>query len=259
MTGFANMSPWDKPSPELPSAVTSPHRHDRAGAEPMTRCHYRPDAPGRRMGWFCPSSRKRTMEARSARAGQPDPTSAPRSAGAARSSRRRFRTLNLAVFLPVLTAVGVFLVARQAQTWQQAGVLGLGLVAVLVTFERWSAGDVGRVALPCLVVAAVVWPYGVLAVDGEQGGAYYPIALVGSIVGSQVSRHRGSAATVLVAYVAAVGLLGLLTRTPAAAVDLIDYVIFPTGFTAVLTGLMFPNKRFYDVVADMERSEEQHV
>jgi len=159
----------------------------------------------------------------------------------------------------VLSAVGAFLIARQAQTWSQACVLGLGIVAALVAFERWTAGDLARVAIPCLAGAAAIWPYGVLAVDGEQGAAYYPLAVVGSLVVPQLSRHRGSAATALVAYVAAVGLLGLLTTTPAGADDLIDYVIFPTGFTAVLTGLMFPNKRFYDVVADMEAERDREA
>ena len=199
------------------------------------------------------------MEVRSTRSGLLELTSAPRSAGAARSSRRRFRTLNLAVFLPVLTAVGVFLVARQAQTWQQAGVLALGVVAAVVAFERWTAGDLARVALPCMAVAAAVWPYGVLAVDGDQGGAYYPLAVVGSLVVSQLPRSRAAAASGLVAYVAAVGLFGLLTTTPAGTGDLIDYVIFPTGFTAVLTGLMFPNKRFYDVVADIEAERDREA
>lgn len=198
------------------------------------------------------------MEAPSPRRVQPEPTTERQSVEAALSSRRRFRTLNLALFLPVLSAVGAVLVARQAQSWQQACVLGLGLVAALVAFERWTAGDIARVALPCLAVAAVVWPYGVLAVEGEQAGAYYPIAVVGSLVVSQLSRYRGSAATALVVYVAAVGFLGLLTTSTEAA-DLIGYVLFPTGFVAIVTGLMFPNKRFYDVVADMEADRDREA
>jgi len=199
------------------------------------------------------------MPARSPRRAPPDPTTARRAAGAARSSRRRFRTLNLAVFLPVLSAVGALLVARQAQTWLQACVLGLGIVAALVAFERWTAGDIARVSVPCLAVAAAVWPYGALVIDGEQAGAYYPLAITGSLVVSQLPRHRGSAAVGLVAYVAGVGLLGLLGSTSVGAAELIDHVIFPTGFTAVLTGLMFPNKRFYDVVADMEAERDREA
>ncbi len=199
------------------------------------------------------------MEALSPRGALPGPATARQPVAAARSSRRRFRTLNLAVFLPVLAAVGALLVARQAQTWQQACVLAVGVAAALVAFERWTAGDVARVAVPCLAVAAAVWPYGALTVDGEQGGAYYPIAVVGSLVVSSLPRHRGRAAGGLVAYVAAVGLLGLLTTSRAGADQLIDLVILPTGFAAVLTGLMFPNTRFYDVVADMEAERDREA
>ncbi|RFU20078.1 sensor histidine kinase [Geodermatophilus marinus] len=177
----------------------------------------------------------------------------------AESSRRRFRTLNLTLFLPLLSAVGAVLVARQAQTWQQAGVLGLGLVAALVAFERWTAGDIARVAVPCLAVAGAVWPYGVLALDGGWAAAYYPVALAGSLVVSHLPRHRAAAAGGLVAYVAAVGVLGFLTGSAGGADDLIDLVLFPAGFTAVVTGLMFPNKRFYDVVADMEAEHDREA
>ncbi|WP_369138748.1 sensor histidine kinase [Modestobacter versicolor] len=197
------------------------------------------------------------MEALRSRRALPRPSAAPRSPGAARSSRRRFRALNLAVFLPVLSAVGVLLVARQAQTWQQACVLGLGLGAAVVAFERWTAGDLARVAVPCLAVAAAVWPYGVLVIDTSTQGAYYALALVGALVVSQLPRHRAVAALALTAYVAAVGGLGLVATAEPGVGDLIAEVIVPTGFTAVLTGLMFPNKQFYDVVAELEEARER--
>ncbi len=197
------------------------------------------------------------MDVRNPRRALPEPATARRSVGAARSSRRRFRTLNLAVFLPLLAAVGVLLVARQAQTWQQACVLGLGVVAALVAFERWTAADLPRVALPCLAVGAAVWPYGALVVDGRSQGAYFALALVGSLVVPQLPRHRALAAVGLAAYVAAVGLLGLVTAARPEGGDLIADVILPTGFTAVLTGLMFPNKGFYDVMAELEEARER--
>ena len=197
------------------------------------------------------------MDVRNPRRALPEPATARRSVGAARSSRRRFRTLNLAVFVPLLAAVGVLLVARQAQTWQQACVLGLGVVAALVAFERWTAADLPRVALPCLAVGAAVWPYGVLVVDGRSQGAYFALALVGSLVVPQLPRHRAPAAVGLAAYVAAVGLLGLVTAARPEGGDLIADVILPTGFTAVLTGLMFPNKGFYDVMAELEEARER--
>ncbi|WP_324277814.1 sensor histidine kinase [Blastococcus brunescens] len=197
------------------------------------------------------------MEARSPRRTPPTPTAVRRSARAAESSRRRFRPLNLAVFLPVLATVGALLVARQAQTWQQACVLGLGVVAALVAFERWTAGDIFRVAGPCLAIAAVVWPFGVLVVDGRIQGAYYGLAIVGSLVVSQLPRRRLPAAVGLTGYVASVGLLGLVAAAGPDVGDLIADVIVPTGFTAVLIGLMFPNKGFYDVVAELEEARER--
>jgi two-component system, NarL family, sensor histidine kinase DesK len=197
------------------------------------------------------------MEARSPRRTPPTPTAVRRSARAAESSRRRFRPLNLAVFLPVLATVGALLVARQAQTWQQACVLGLGVVAALVAFERWTAGDIARVAGPCLAIAAVVWPFGVVVVDGRIQGAYYALAIVGSLVVSQLPRRRLPAAVGLTVYVASVGLLGLVAAAGPDVGDLIADVIVPTGFTAVLIGLMFPNKGFYDVVAELEEARER--
>ncbi|HYO34458.1 MAG TPA: histidine kinase [Geodermatophilus sp.] len=187
------------------------------------------------------------------------PRGAAPPASTARSSRRRFRALNLTVFVPLLAAVGLLLVVRQAQTWEQAGVLGVGLVATLVAFERWTAGDVARVALPCLAVAAVGWPYGVLTLDGGRSAAYYPVAVVGSLVVPGLPRRRGAAAAGLVGYVAAVGLLGVLTSAPAGADELVAHVVLPAGFTAVLTGLMFPNERFYDVVAGIEADRDREA
>jgi two-component system sensor histidine kinase DesK len=174
-------------------------------------------------------------------------------------TRRRLRTLNLTFFLPLLATVGVFLVARQAQTWEQALVLGLGVAAALVAFERWTAGDLGRVAIPCLGGAAAAWLYGSVAVGGPSQGAFYSIAVVGALVVPQLPRHRAAAAVGLAAYVAGVGALGLLTTTPVGRGDLIELVIVPTGFAVVLTGLMFPNKGFYDVLADLEAERDREA
>ncbi|GAB3221364.1 sensor histidine kinase [Mycolicibacterium hippocampi] len=179
--------------------------------------------------------------------------------GAPARSRRRFRTLNLTIFLPLIGAVGVLVMARQAQTWQQGAVLGVGLVAALVAFERWTAGDITRVAIPCLSVTAAVWPFGVLMVDGPIQAAYYPLAIVGSLTIPQLPRHRAVAALGLVGYVAAVGALGVFAGGQADMSGVIAEVIVPTGVTAVLTGLMFPNKGFYDVVAELEEARNREA
>ncbi|MCL3862149.1 sensor histidine kinase [Actinotalea sp. K2] len=161
------------------------------------------------------------------------------------------------MILPLLAVVGVVLVARQAQTWLEAVVLGMGLAAALVAYERWTAGEIARVAIPCLVVAASVWPFGVLVMDSQTQAAYYSIAIVGGLTIPQLPRHRGAAAVGLAAYVAAVGVLGLVTAAQADASDLISDVIIPTGLTVILIGLMFPNKGFYDTVADLEEARDR--
>ncbi|CAN3130647.1 Sensor histidine kinase [Mycobacterium sp. smrl_JER01] len=182
---------------------------------------------------------------------------APRPEDVPQVSRRRFRHLNLTLFLPLLTAVGAYLIARQAQTWPQGLILGLGLAAALVAFVRWSAGRLAAVAAPCLVVAGAIWCYGVFAFDSQSQGAFYSIAIVGSLVVPQLPRHRLIAAAGVVLFVAAVGVAGVLTIPAPDVGDLIADVIVPTGFTAVVIGLMFPNKTFYDVVAELEESRDR--
>ncbi len=183
----------------------------------------------------------------------------PATREAERGTPRRFRRLNLVTMLPLLVAVGVLLIARQAQTWVDALVLGLGLVAALVAFERWTAGDVLRVALPCLVVSAAVWPYGVLVVGGDVQGAYYALAIVACLVVPELPRRRAQAAVAVGAYVAAVGTWGLLADGAPTAGGLVSLVIVPTGFTVVLVGLRFPNKGFYDVVRELEEAREREA
>ncbi|MEU4540473.1 histidine kinase [Streptosporangium sp. NPDC023825] len=161
------------------------------------------------------------------------------------------------MFLPLLAAVGVLLVARDAETWWQAAVLGLGVVAALVAFVWWAARDISRVALPCLSVAAVVWLLGVLVMDAHT--AFYGLSVVGPLAVPQLPRHRGAAALGLVAYVAVVGAARLLITQEDVSGVLIGYVIVPAGVTAVLTGFMFPNQRFYGLVAELEEAREREA
>ncbi|WP_265523139.1 sensor histidine kinase [Oerskovia flava] len=174
-------------------------------------------------------------------------------------SPRQFRTINLSMILPLIAAVGVLLIARQAQTWLDAAVLGLGLAAALLAFERWTAGELERVAIPCLVVAAAVWPYGALVVDGENQSAYYSLGIVASLTVPQLPRRRAAVAVVVTAYVAAVGAVALATTPDAGTSQLISDIIIPTGFTAVVISLRFPNKHFYDVVEQLEESREREA
>lgn len=185
------------------------------------------------------------------------PGATPR--GESRRAPGRFRRLNLVTLFPLLAVVGALLVARQAQTWVDALVLGLGLVAALVAFERWTAGDVLRVAIPCLVVSAAVWPYGALVVDGGVQGAYYALAIVSCLVIPELSRHRAAATVAVGAYVAGVGTWGLLADGPPTTGGLVSQVIVPTGVTVVVIGLRFPNKGFYDVVRELEEARAREA
>ncbi len=169
--------------------------------------------------------------------------------------RGRLRTLNLTVGLPSMLVGGAFLVLRHAQGPATAAVLTLGVVAGVVAFERWTAGDLSRVAAPCLAVAAVVWPLGIAL--GPTPGGWYGLMIAGSLIVPRLRRHRAAAAVALAAYVAGVGVAGMVLADGSLRGDFVSYVFVPTGLTVVLTGFMFPNKAFYDVVKDLEESRER--
>jgi two-component system sensor histidine kinase DesK len=173
------------------------------------------------------------------------------------SAKGQLRKLNLTMFLPLLAVAGTISVAIYARSWWEAVVLGAGVVATLVCFTRWSAGQVLRVALPCLVVTAAVWPYAVLVVGGSA--AFFGISCVGSYVIPQLPRHRVAAAVALVVYVGAVGATRLLVPQVDVSEVLIRFVLVPAGVTAAVIGLMFPNKGFYDVVEELEESREREA
>jgi two-component system, NarL family, sensor histidine kinase DesK len=172
-------------------------------------------------------------------------------------ARGQLRKLNLTMFLPLLAVAGTISVAMYARSWWEAVVLGTGVLATLVSFTRWAAGEVLRVALPCLVVTAVVWPVAVLVVGSSS--AFVGISCVGSYVIPQLSRHRVVAAVALAAYVGAVGATRLLVSHEDVSEVLFQFVLVPTGLTVVMIGLMFPNKRFYDVVEELEEARDREA
>jgi two-component system sensor histidine kinase DesK len=161
------------------------------------------------------------------------------------------------MFLPLLAVAGTISVAVYARSWWEAVVLGTGVVATLVCFTRWAAGEVLRVALPCLVITAAVWPFAVLVVGSSA--AFFGVSCVGSYVIPQLSRHRIAAAVVLTTYVAAMGAARLLVSHEDVPEVLIRFVLVPAGVTVVVFGLMFPNKGFYDVVEELEEAREREA
>lgn len=169
----------------------------------------------------------------------------------------QLRRLNLTMFLPLLAVVGAISVADYARSWWEAVVLGAGVVATMVCFTRWAAGDVLRVALPCLVVTAAVWPFAVLVVGSSA--AFFGVSCVGSYVIPQLPRYRVAAAAALAVYVGVVGATRLLVSHEDVPGVLFQFVLVPVGVTVVVVGLMFPNKGFYDVVDELEEAREREA
>ncbi|WP_369215468.1 sensor histidine kinase [Streptomyces flavofungini] len=172
----------------------------------------------------------------------------------ARTTQGQLRRWHLVTIIPPLAIVGAVLIKVDARSWWEACVLALGVLAALVLVERWTTGDTSRVALPCLVVVAAVWPFGVLVTDSHT--AFYGLLIVGPYLLSGLSHHRRAATLALVGYVAAVGAAKLLVSRDDVPGDLLTYVLIPTAVTVVATGFMFANQRFYEIV---ERSREREA
>ena len=170
------------------------------------------------------------------------------------ATQGRLRRLNLATALPPLVLAAVVVVAVDVRAWWHVLVLAPGVVAALVAFERWTANDIGRVALPCAAVAAAVWPAGVLVTGSPN--AYWGIASVASLAVPRLPRLRYAAAVALVCYVAAVGSARLLVESG----DVLQrYVLTPTGLTVLIILLSFAGERFYDIVQELEVSREREA
>ena len=170
-------------------------------------------------------------------------------------SQGRLRRLNLVLQVPPVVGAGIVLVAVDAQTWWDAAVLVLGLVAAVIAMERWAAEDVRRVALPCLVVTAAVWLFGTLVADLHT--AFYGMTVVGSLVVPRLPRHRVAAAFGLVTFVGAAGATRALV-TPDAVPDVVfSYVLIPVGATVLATVLMFGNEMYNDVMKETREREAE--
>ncbi|WP_431946335.1 sensor histidine kinase [Micromonospora marina] len=172
-------------------------------------------------------------------------------------TQRRLRRLNLVTALPPVVFAAVILLYMDARTWWHVLVLAPGAVAALVAFERWAANDLARFALPCAVVAAAVWPLGVLVTGSPN--AYWGICAVGSLAMRQVRRRRSRVMAGLFAYVAAVGAARLLVQRDDTVGVLVAYVLVPTGLTVVVTVLTVVGERFYDLIRELEQTREREA
>ncbi|MDY7086756.1 MAG: histidine kinase [Actinomycetota bacterium] len=186
------------------------------------------------------------------------------------ATQGRLRRLNLYTALPPIMLAAVVVVAVDVRVWWHALVLAPGVIAAVVAFERWTANDIGRVALPCAVVAAAVWPVGALVVGSPN--AYWGIATVASMAIPRLSSRRYTAAAALVVFVAVSGASRLLIDPgdgSAAGLGVfqllsqgdvfVKFVLIPTGLTTLVIVLSFAGERFYDLVQELEVSREREA
>ncbi|WBB56172.1 histidine kinase [Verrucosispora sp. WMMD573] len=179
-----------------------------------------------------------------------------RSPAFTKTTQRRLRRINLLTSLPPVVFAAVVLLATDAHTWWHFIVLAPGAVAAVVAFERWTADDLARVALPCTIVGAVVWPLGVLLTGSPN--AYWGVCAVGSLALRQV-RLRAPAAVGLFSYVAAVGAMRFLVEQDDVRGVLITYVLVPTVLTILVTVLTIVGERFYDLIRELDHAREREA
>ncbi|WBB47946.1 histidine kinase [Verrucosispora sp. WMMA2044] len=179
-----------------------------------------------------------------------------RSPAFTKTTQKRLRRINLLTSLPPVVFAAVVLLATDAHTWWHLVVLAPGAVAAVVAFERWTADDLARVALPCTIVGAVVWPLGVLLTGSPN--AYWGICAVGSLALREV-RRRTLAAVGLFSYVAAVGAMRFLVDQDDVRGVLITYVLVPTGLTVLVTVLTIVGERFYDLIRELDHAREREA
>ncbi|RKN45512.1 sensor histidine kinase [Micromonospora endolithica] len=174
-----------------------------------------------------------------------------------KATQGRLRRLTLATSLPPVVIAAVVLLLVDARTWWHFIVLAPGVVAALVAFERWTADDLARVALPCVVVAAAVWPLGVLVTGSPN--AYWGFCAAGSLAMREVRRRRALALVALFSYVAVVGSARLLVERDDVGEVLLTYVLVPTALTVLVTVLTVVGERFYDLIRELEQTREREA
>ncbi|MFC3998886.1 sensor histidine kinase [Nocardiopsis sediminis] len=118
------------------------------------------------------------------------------------------RSLNLNIVHASLTAVGSLLVVIDTEVWWQVAVLALGVVAGLMAVSQGGARRFSHVVLPCLVVTAAVWVFGVLAADNPS--ASYGLAIAGTVTVHRFPHRRRAVLAGLVVFAAAVLAAGLV-------------------------------------------------
>ncbi|WP_409185029.1 sensor histidine kinase [Amycolatopsis sp. VS8301801F10] len=179
-----------------------------------------------------------------------------RTAWASGAVQDRLRRLNLMTVMPPLLLVGVALVAFASKTWWHVVIQLVGLLAAVVTAERWTAGDFLRVARPCLVLTAFVWLAGALS---DQSAAFFGLTMVGSFLIPPLVRHRLAALVGLAVLTGAIGATNLLMYDDKAGARVLAFVVSPAIAAALSTAFMFASQKFYDLVVELEESREKEA
>lgn len=167
----------------------------------------------------------------------------------------RLRKLNLVTMFPTLGGVGVLLLVVDSETWWHVVILSVGLVGALVAIVGWAAEDLPRVALPCVIVTAAVWPVGALVADAHT--AYYALSIVGPLTLPRLLHNRRAAVLALIAFVAVAGTTKLVVSHEDIGRVLVLYVLVPTGVTVVAITGMFANQLYYKVMAESREQEAE--
>ncbi|EXG81215.1 sensor histidine kinase [Cryptosporangium arvum] len=166
----------------------------------------------------------------------------------------RLRRLNLVTSFPPLVVAAAVLIVLDTHAWWHPIPLAVGVGTAIVAFERWTANDLRRFAVPLLAVAGVVWVLGVLVIGSPN--AYWGAATVGSLAVPQLPRRRLAAFAGLLGFVAGVGALRVLVDGGDA---LVSFVVVPAALTTVSGVLCLAGERFYDVVRELEASRAREA
>lgn len=181
-----------------------------------------------------------------------EPTEAPRD----QATQVHLRKLNQGIVFGALSAVGALLASINSQDWQQAVVLGLGVLAALVAVMGWTSDRPFAVSVPCLAVTAAVWLVGVLVMDNPS--ASFGISVVGTIVVLQLPRHRRKAAALgLVGFVVSV-IAVRLAMSPGEVLSVLgEYAVGSTSVAVVGVVLTSLNHLVSGLITELEEARER--
>ncbi|MDT0300662.1 sensor histidine kinase [Streptomonospora wellingtoniae] len=169
----------------------------------------------------------------------------------------QLRTLNLNIVSGSLSAVGALLVAIDATTWWEAVALAAALAAAVFTVSRWSSGRLFLVAVPCLIVTALVWVLGVLVT--ESATAAYSLAVVCSVVVYHLPRRRRAAALGLIAFAAAPVVAKLLVPGGDLGEELIQYGLVSPAVAVTAVILTSLNQVVFTLTAELAESRQREA